>query len=90
MILGTIGILFIGFSIFLYVVRFVGGDAISIEDREKYFKLSKKNKNIRSEEEERFVQTKWHRYYLTKVINSSFQLGIVLTAVGFLINYIVN
>lgn len=63
---------------------------MAIENRTKYWKISKKLKINRTDKEEDFIQKNWHKYYITKIRNTSFKIGAILFSITLLFDYIIK
>ena len=88
MYLGQIGLIAIAISILFFCAQVLSVDFINKKNREKFKVLFAKEKYSRTKEEQEFIDMTWHKYYMTKVRNISFLIGIPLVVGSLLFNYI--
>lgn len=72
----------------MFVTQILNVNFISKTRRKKYFFISNKSKENRSEMEQKFIDKIWFVYYITKVRNISFKTGIVLFTMAIILEYI--
>ena len=89
MYLGQIGVLAIGLGLFLLMTQIIGtGCYINKDNKEKYRIISLKSTNTRTSDEKMFIRDNWFKYYVTKVRNISFVIGLPLLSLALLFDYI--
>jgi hypothetical protein len=87
--IGIIGLIATGIGILLLAVQIIGtGCYINKDNKEKYRIISLKATAIRTSDEKMFINDNWFKYYVTKVRNISFMIGLPLLALTLLFNYI--
>ena len=90
MYLGQIGVLAIGLGLFLLMTQIIEtGCYINKDNKEKYRIISLKSTATRTDDEEMFIRDNWFKYYVTKVRNISFVIGITLLTGSLMLDYIV-
>ncbi len=82
------GLSSLSLSSLMFVTQILNVDFISKTRRKKYFLISNKSKETRSEMEQKFIDKTWFVYYMTKVRNISFKIGIVLFTMAIILEYI--
>jgi len=88
MYLGQIGVLAIGLGLFLLMTQIIGtGCYINKDNKGKYRIISLKSTNTRTSDEKMFIRGNWFKYYVTKVRNISFMVGLPLLGLAFLFDY---
>lgn len=88
MYLGQIGLIAIAIGLLFFCAQVLSVDFINKDNREKFKVLCAKEKHSRTKEEQEFIDITWHKYYMTKVRNISFLVGVPLLAGTLLFNYI--
>ena len=85
-ILSTVGLLSLATSFIMFGAQILTVDFISKEKRKEYILVSKIPKSSRSKEEQEMIDETWHSYYMLKVRNIGFTIGIVLFPMAILLN----
>lgn len=88
MYLGQIGIIAIAIGILFFCAQVLSVDFMNKSDREKFRIFFAKDKDNRTNDEQHFIDTTWHKYYMTKVRNIGFLIGLPLVGLAFLFDYI--
>lgn len=87
--LSQIGVLTIGLGLLLLAAQIIGtGCYINKDDKEKYRIISLKSAATRTSDEKMFIRDNWFKYYVTKVRNISFMIGLPLLGLTLLFDYI--
>ncbi len=90
MYLGQIGVLAIGLGLLLLAAQIIGtGCYINKDNKEKYRIISLKPTSTRTSDEKMFIKDNWFKYYVTKVRNISFAIGITLLIALVILDYII-
>lgn len=77
--IGIIGVLAIGLGLLLLAAQIIGtGCYINKDNKEKYRIISLKSAATRTSDEKMFIRDNWFKYYVTKVRNISFVIGVTL------------
>ena len=84
-----IGSLLIIVSGILFSGEIYSGYWMSKIDKEKFLVLWKKEKSIRTEQEQKYIDATWSIYYLRKIRNTSFLIGTPLILIDIMI-YIIT
>lgn len=87
-ILTSIGLFSLATSLLMLYTQWYNGDFMKKQRQEKYFLVSQKTKNTRTQVEQRFIDRTWHQYYATKIRVISFKVGIVVMPIAMLLNNI--
>lgn len=89
-ILSNIGLISLAISLLMLVSQFLSADFMNKDRRKEYFLISQKPKDTRSKEEQYLIDQTWHQYYITKIRNMSFKIGIIIMPIVFLLYYIID
>jgi len=71
----------------MFVTQILNSDFISQVKIDEYFLISNKTKLSRSEEEQKFIDKTWHLYYMQKLRNLSFKVGMIVLPITILLSY---
>jgi|GEM_PF-3166534 len=74
-------------SLIMFVTQILNSDFISQVKIDEYFLISNKTKLSRSEEEQKFIDKTWHLYYMQKLRNLSFKVGMIVLPITILLSY---
>lgn len=89
MYLGQIGVLAMGLGLLLLAAQIIGtGCYINKDNKKKYRLISSKSTATRTNDEEMFIRDNWFKYYVTKIRNISFMIGLPLLGLALLFDYI--
>lgn len=88
MYLGQIGVIAIAIGILFFCAQVLSVDFMDKSDREKFKIFFAKDKDNRTNDEQHFIDTTWHKYYMTKARNIGFAVGVPLLAGSLLFDYI--
>lgn len=88
MIIVSIGLFCIVVSVLIYLNQWLENNLISHDNREKYILLSKKPKDLQTEEERKFIWNNQNAYVTSKIRSICLQIGVALLMIGLLINFI--
>ncbi len=89
MYIGQIGLIALSISVILLVAQIVeAGAYINKEDKTRYRIISLKSKASRTFDEENFMKENWAKYYVSKIRNISFMIGLSLVVGTLIFNYV--
>ena len=86
--IGIIGLIATGLGILLLVAQVLSADFMNIRNRQKFQEVIHKDALERTDDEQKFIDTTWHKYYATKVRNISFMIGLPLLGLTLFFDYI--
>lgn len=73
-----LGLIMLFISLAFFIVQALNSSYMKEEQLNKYNKTSKIQKENRTNEEQNYVEQTWKLYYIQKIKNISFIIGIVL------------
>lgn len=88
--LGIVGLTLLFTSLFLFAVQVLNASFMKKDDMNKYQKTSTIQKIDRNPEEQKYIEHTWDSYYVQKIRNFSFKIGIILVPLVLFINYITS
>lgn len=89
-ILGLSGLVMLFTSIFLFTVQFLNWSFMKKEQMNKYQETSQIPKENRTPEEQKYIEHTWDSYYVQKIRNFSFKIGIILFPLALFIKHLIS
>jgi hypothetical protein len=84
------GLIMLLTSLFFFVVQILNWSFMNEEQMKKYYATSKIQKENRTDEEQKYIEHTWDSYYIQKIRNFSFKIGIILFPLALFISYITS